>query len=249
MALAVLLQSLLEASGDKNDKAKGTEAEDTADTNLEDTTAEENTEDGSDTDEESGTDNDDSSDKGDEEETSEDENKDDESEENEEEKSDEENSEDDDFSLDPMEGEEEDDSGENPDGLVDPDDDGSSEMNEDDVETNIQTNILQLSKLDRTLAKRKCYNDFMDMRTTITSIKNIITENEVVIEPEVRIACLDKLEQLYSYVTDYIKFKFMITNYEENLQNYMIFLKSLNEIVVKIIPDSGNKRKSKKSQN
>lgn len=245
MALAVLLQSLLEASGDKNDKAKGTKAEETTDTSLEGNTAEENAEDGSDTDENSETDNDDSSDKGDEEETSEDENKDDESEENEEEKSDEENSEDD-FSLDPMEGEEED-SGENPDGLVDPDDDGSSETEEDDVETNIQTNILQLSKLDRTLAKRKCYNDFMDMRTTITSIKNIITENEVVIDPEVRIACLDKLEQLYSYVTDYIKFKFMITNYEENLQNYMIFLKSLNEIVVKIIPDSSNKRKSKKS--
>lgn len=245
MALAMLLQSLVEASNDAKDtKAKGNAAEEQLEENptVEDSAAEENAEENPD--EESGANDEDNPDEGSEEEPSEDENQDDQSEE----ENPEDTPEEDDFSLDPTEGGEDEDE-ENPDGLVDPDDDGSSEMEEEDVEMNIQTNVLQLSKLDRTLAKRKCYNDFMDMRTTITSVKNIISENEVVIDPDVRTSCMEKLEQLYNYVTDYIKFKFMITNYEENLQNYMIFLKTLNEIVLKIVPASGNKGKSKKSQN
>lgn len=133
----------------------------------------------------------------------------------------------DDFSMDSGD----DDDGPPPDGLVDPDDDGSGDEPEEDAETNVQPTILQLPKLDRTLLKRKCYNDYQDFRSSITAFRNTIEENEATVEPEIRSYALDKLNSLYATVTDYLKYKFMIMNYEENLKNYAIFITSLQEIV------------------
>jgi len=136
-----------------------------------------------------------------------------------------------------------------PDGLVDPDDDGSSDMGQDDTETNVHTNILQLSKLDRTLAKRKCYSNYMDLRTSIGTVKRIIEDNVAKIDPEVRTEVTDNLDDLYMKITDYITIKFPITNYEENLQNYMIFVKDIALLVEMLNPasktakDAARKRK------
>ena len=136
----------------------------------------------------------------------------------------------DDFSLDPEEGT--DDTGENPDGLPDPDDDGSGDdTGTEDGEVNVHTNILQLSKLDRLMAKRQCFSDYQNLRTSITSFKNMVDENEATIEPAIRDYVIDKLDFLYTTVTDYLTYKFSYINYEENLQNYLIFMKNLNDLI------------------
>lgn len=134
---------------------------------------------------------------------------------------------DDDFNMDPDGGSE--DSGNNPDGLPDPDDDGMDDT--DGVEQNIHLNILELSKLDRLMAKRKIYNDYKDLRASITSAKNLIDQNEAVIDADVRDYVINKLDYLLSVVTDHLTYKFSFTNYEENLQAYLIFTKQLNDLL------------------
>lgn len=134
---------------------------------------------------------------------------------------------DDDFNMDPDGGSE--DSGDNPDGLPDPDDDGMDDT--DGVEQNIHLNILELSKLDRLMAKRKIYNDYKDLRASITSAKNLIDQNEAVIDADVRDYVINKLDYLLSVVTDHLTYKFSFTNYEENLQAYLIFTKQLNDLL------------------
>lgn len=145
-----------------------------------------------------------------------------------------ENAGEDDFSLDPDGGEEEDNSPP-PDGLTDPDDDGSgddpSSGDDPNAETNIQTNVLNLSKLDRLLMKRKCLADFYDLRTTVNTFRNIIEKNEASIEPTVREIAVRDLNKLYTSIEDYLMYKFAYINYEENLQNYFIFMQSMNAIV------------------
>lgn len=134
---------------------------------------------------------------------------------------------DDDFNMDPDGGS--DDSGENPDGLPDPDDDGMDDT--DGVEQNVHINILELSKLDRLMAKRKLYNDYKDLRASVTSAKNLIDQNEAVVEASVRDYVINKLDYLLSVVTDYLTYKFSYSNYEENLQAYLIFTKQLNDLL------------------
>ena len=134
---------------------------------------------------------------------------------------------DDDFNMDPDGGSE--DSGDNPDGLPDPDDDGMDDT--DGVEQHIHLNILELSKLDRLMAKRKIYNDYKDLRASITSAKNLIDQNEAVIDADVRDYVVNKLDYLLSVVTDHLTYKFSFTNYEENLQAYLIFTKQLNDLL------------------
>lgn len=240
----LLLQALLEAKGDSKSKAKAAEAEEPEDTaaegedpGAEDTDpATENPEEG--TEDEGGEDN----------QPEEEENQDDDETENEE-QTDEENPEEgdesseDDFSMDPEEGEGE--SSENPDGLPDPDDDGSDDMSEEEGEVNVHTNILQLSKMDRAMAKRKCFADYQELRTSITSFKNLVNANEATIEADIRDYVIEKLDRLYSSVTDYLTYKFSYINYEENLQNYLIFMKSLNDLTV-YVKTGDDPKKSKK---
>lgn len=134
---------------------------------------------------------------------------------------------DDDFNMDPDGGS--DDSGENPDGLPDPDDDGMDDT--DGVEQNVHINILEISKLDRLMAKRKLYNDYKDLRASVTSAKNLIDQNEAVVDASVRDYVNNKLDYLLSVVTDYLTYKFSYSNYEENLQAYLIFTKQLNDLL------------------
>ena len=42
---------------------------------------------------------------------------------------------------------------------------------------------------------------------------------------------MGKLDYLYSVITDYLTYKFSFTNYEENMQNHLIFAKELNDLL------------------
>lgn len=221
--LNMTLMALLEANGTKSKAKPEEEDPEATDTNTEDpgTDAEENPTD-TDNPEDTNTD-----------EENPDENTDDENnneeQENQDDNTDDQTSEED-FSMDPEEGT--DDSGENPDGLPDPDDDGSGDdTGTEDGEVNVHTNILQLSKLDRLMAKRQCFSDYQNLRTSITSFKNLIDANEATIEPVIRDYVIEKLDMLYTTVTDYLTYKFTYINYEENLQNYLIFMKALNDLI------------------
>ena len=150
----------------------------------------------------------------------------------------------DDFSLDPAGDEEGDDNEPNPDGLTDPEDDGSSDTSEGDktAETNIHVNVLSLSKLDRLLAKKRCLNDFYDLRTSIDTFKVVIEKNETVLDPDVRDIAVRDLNKLHTMLEDYLMHKFSFTNYEENLQNYFIFMRSMNDIVKNVNEKGLNKK-------
>lgn len=138
----------------------------------------------------------------------------------------------DDFDLDPDGGDDAGEEGDDnpPDGLTSPDDDGSGDS-QDEVETNVQTNILKLSKLDRTLAKRRLFTNFQDLRTQVNTFRNIIANNEENIEVEVREKIYEDLDKAYSSITDYMTYKFSFINYEENLQAYLLFSKMMQDIV------------------
>lgn len=260
--LNIYLMSLLEAADDAKKKSSSNaknadaeeDAENTPDTDPEETDTEENQDDNANENQEDEDAGNDAEEKSDESSENEQEQTEDDQENNQDEQ-DNENQEDgeestepgeDDFSLDDPEGGDDNaDSSPNPDGLADPDDDGSSDMGmEDDGETNIHTNILQLSKLDRTLAKIQLLNHYRDLRSSINSMKRIIDENEALIDPDVRDLVTEKLDKLFTTVSSYITFKYSITNYEENLQNYLIFTKTMSDLVKQI--DEG-KQKGKKA--
>ena len=140
-----------------------------------------------------------------------------------------------DFDLDPEGGGDEEggeDDGPPPDGLTDPNDDGSSSSTDNqDVETNVQTNILQISKLDRTIAKRKLFSDFQDLRTQTNTFRNVIINNEENVDPELREKIYSDLDSLYTSITEYLTYKFSFINYEENLQAYLLLAKALEDII------------------
>lgn len=132
-------------------------------------------------------------------------------------------------------GEGEGDDGPNPDGLPDPDDESSDMSDEEsEEEQNVHINVLNLSKIDRTLAKKKCFADYQELRAKINAAKALIDNNEAAIEPDIRDASMDKLDRLYSMIFDYLRYKFSYLNYEETLQDYLLFSKSLNDIIVEI---------------
>lgn len=257
----MFLQSLLEAPGDnartntQNRSSRRRNQNDDADNQTDDTDTTETNEEGEDnqdgddtegTEEETGEDND--TEQGNEDET---ENEDEQN--NEEETGDDETEgednegegDEDDFSMNPDE-EEGEDNEPPPDGLTDPDDDGSNDdaSSEDEGETNIHTNVLNLSKLDRLLAKRKCLSDFYDLRTSVDTFRSVIENNEAVIDPDVRQAAVRDLNKLYTSIGEYLMYRFGYTNYEENLQNYFIFIRSMNDIV-KVVGEKGMKNPNK----
>lgn len=137
-----------------------------------------------------------------------------------------------DFSLDGDDPEEED-LGPAPDGLPEADDDGSGDSGGEDPngETNIQTNILKLSKLDRTLAKKTIGENLMSLRSTVKAALGIIDRNEAAIDPDVRDLSVDKLNTLSGELESFILHKFPILNYEDCLTQYLIFAKKVNDTV------------------
>lgn len=231
------LMSLLEAAKDKDKDAKKKKSDaaedDQSDTAAPDTAAEEpatEEEDTNETEETSDEPNDTTDNPGEESKT-------DDEDQNEEEQSEDETPEEnkdaaDDFTLDSDTSDDSTDNEPPPDGLVDPDDDGSTGDEEDpDAETNVHVNILNLSKLDRTLAKRRCLNDYYDLRTSIDTFRNIIDRNEAAIEPDVRTQAVEQLNKLYTTVSEYLMYKFSYSNYEDTLQHYLLFMRAMNDIV------------------
>lgn len=222
------LMALMEASKQKSQNEGGDD-----DLNFEDPMADDGADDSPDTDTNTKENTDpkdtNDSDNKDTEESKDDENKDDQEDESDDNKDD--DNPDDDFNMDPDGSDDSDgeDSGENPDGLPDPDDDGSDDT--DGAEQNVHTNILELSKLDRQMAKRKIFNDMKDLRSSVVAAKNMIDKNESVIDAAVREYVMGKLDYLYSVITDYLTYKFSFTNYEENMQNHLIFAKELNDLL------------------
>lgn len=174
------------------------------------------------------------------------------SEENEEESSDDntesdnqqEDGEDDPFSFD---NDEEEDDGPNPDGLPDPDDVGDDSV-DDAEEKNVQTNILNLSSLDRNLVKRRLFNNFKDLRTSIDSFRTTVDDREEVLDSNIRNATITKLGDLYEKLTEYLMYKFSYINYEENLENFILYTKKFNEIIQVVIGDDKHDNKSTKKK-
>ena len=119
-----------------------------------------------------------------------------------------------------------------PDGLPEADDAGTGEekMETEDGETNLQVNVMQLSKLDRTLAKREVLQNFMDLRSKINRVQNLIDKNEVNILQSVRDSAVTRLDGLLNSTNSYLKYKFPIVNFEEAMTTLFIFIKELNAI-------------------
>ncbi|MCM1531889.1 MAG: hypothetical protein NC114_06415 [Ruminococcus flavefaciens] len=158
----------------------------------------------------------------------------------------------DDFSMDPEGGEEED-LGPAPDGLPEADDDGSGDMEsdeEEDQETNIQINILKLSELDRVLAKKNCFQFFIDLKAKVQANLAIIEKNETVIDPDVRDQIVEKLNTVTLQLNQFLEYKFPIMNYEEAIQSYYIFVKDINTALEEVRNDGiiGRKPKHKNKE-
>ena len=223
MLTSFLLQSLMEAANDKN--KNGDNPNDEVDTQSADNTEENPTDTQEDNPDDTADDN-----SGDDNQDNNDENQDDNNSEDNED--DDPLKSDDDFSMDSGDdnGEGEDDDPP-PDGLTDPNDDGSGDEADDDQETNVVTNILQLSSLDRTLAKKKCFTDFQDLRASISSFKKVIDDNEASLEAEIRDYVIAELDKLATSVKDYMTYRFRYINYEDNVQNYMVFVAALQSLI------------------
>lgn len=212
-----LKKSLTEAADDNDADSGDTDSPDDAADEGEvssDTNTDDNTDDGSSDDENDSNDDDNKYD------------------ENDDDKSDDDDSSsEDEFSLDADDSSSDD--GDNPDGLASPDATDDDESTQD-TETNVHVNILNLSKLDRTLSLRRLLNDYTAMRTSIKTFLNVIDKNETVIDATLRESLTSDLNRLQQSLTDYIGVKFSYINYEENLQNYIIFSKTLEEIVQRL---------------
>lgn len=200
---------------DAGDDDTSPESEDSGDTNTDDNTDDSNNDDDTNSDDENQDDKD----------TNDDENKDD--------NPDDDSPSDDDFSMDSDDPSSEDDGGENPDGLASPDAMGDDESDQD-TETNVHVNILNLSKLDRTISLKRLLNDYTATRTSINTFLNIIDKNETIIDATLRESLINDLNSLLQNLNDYIGIKFSYINYEENLQNYIIFSKKLEDIVQRL---------------
>lgn len=161
----------------------------------------------------------------------------------------------DDFSMDPDggDGEGEDDLGPAPDGLPEADatDDGGDAGTDDSEETNVQINILKLSKLDRALAKKTCFQFFMDLKAKIPATLAIIEKNETVIDPDVRDQITDKLNTTQAQLDQFLEYKFPIMNFEEAIQAYYVFVKDINTALEEVrnegIVGKKSKHKNKES--
>lgn len=167
------------------------------------------------------------------------------------ENSDEDQSEDDSSDEFSFDSDEEGDDEPNPDGLPDPDDTGSDTSDDDPEEKNVQTNILNLSTLDRHLIKRRLFNSFKDLRSSINSFRMTIDERAEALVPEVRNEVINVLGDLYEKLTEYLMYKFSYINYEENLENFLLYTKKFNEIIQVTTSDlkHDNKSARKKSSN
>ncbi len=248
----VLLAMLLEQAENENkaltEASKKEDADNNNDTQSEDNTEDVNSDNNTEEKEEEGNDasseeDTDSKNNENEDNTEEDSNS-DEDENNKDEENSEENPDDqntDDFNFD-MNADDGEDTSPNPDGLPDPDDDGSNDVDDEEEETNIQTNILNLSSIDRAILSKRLFGSYQDLNTKINSLKNLIDNNETVIDPDVRDIASAKINDISRLLIDYMKYKYSLNNYEDNMNMYLLFAKNLDSIIKFVDENIDNKR-------
>lgn len=141
-----------------------------------------------------------------------------------------------------------------PDGLPEADAEGDGSMPdamppEEDAEPVVQTTILQLSKLDRALAKDYIYHQIADLRSTVNSVLSVIDVHEARLDPEVREKATEDLNMILAAIKKYLKYKFQIVSYEEATSNYIFFVQQINDIIEKVknegLDTSRNKHNNK----
>lgn len=121
----------------------------------------------------------------------------------------------------------------NPDGLPGPDATGDPNLGSfsGEDEKNLQVKIIQASKLERSLLKRKIFDRFKDLHNKIDVFQSNIDNNQTVIDPKIRESTYSHLQRFAEEVEKYLEYKFTPNNYEENLKNYLVFSKRFIEIV------------------
>lgn len=121
----------------------------------------------------------------------------------------------------------------NPDGLPGPDATGDANLGSfsGEDEKNLQVKIIQASKLERSLLKRRIFDRFNDLYNKVDVFRSNIDNNQTVIDPKVREKAYSQLQKFSEEIDMYLEYKFTPNNYEENLKNYLVFSKKFIEIV------------------
>ena len=121
----------------------------------------------------------------------------------------------------------------NPDGLPGPDATGDPNLGSftGEDEKNLQVKIIQASKLERSLLKRKIFDRFRDLHNKVDVFQSNVDNNQTVIDPKVREKTYTQLQRFSDEIEKYLEYKFTPNNYEENLKNYLVFSKKFIEIV------------------
>lgn len=121
----------------------------------------------------------------------------------------------------------------NPDGLPGPDATGDPNLGSftGEDEKNLQVKIIQASKLERSLLKRKIFDRFRDLHNKVEVFQSNVDNNQTVIDPKVREETYTQLQRFSDEIEKYLEYKFTPNNYEENLKNYLVFSKKFIEIV------------------
>ncbi len=116
-----------------------------------------------------------------------------------------------------------------------------------DAETNVQYNVLDLSKLDRHVLKRKLLSKYQDFRTSIQSYRRTVQDNESVIKSELRDDILVQLNKLTQQLESYLTTRFVYLNYEESMYDFITFTTRFQEIIsLTKVKDGQNNKESKK---
>ena len=121
----------------------------------------------------------------------------------------------------------------NPDGLPGPDATGDANLGSfsGEDEKNLQVKIIQASKLERSLLKRRIFDRFTNLYNKVEVFRTNIDNNQTVIDPKIREKAYCQLQKFSEDIDMYLEYKFTPNNYEENLKNYLVFSKKFIEIV------------------
>ena len=126
-----------------------------------------------------------------------------------------------------------------PDGLPEADaqgdpEDSGQEDEDPTAETNVRTNVMNLSKLDRMLAKQHVYRLFRGLIDSVETALGTIDKNEAIIDPDVRNPAITAFNTVQTQLKTYLSTKFSLVNYEEAVEIYMIFAARVNELVTTV---------------
>lgn len=140
-----------------------------------------------------------------------------------------------------------------PDPNADPNAAAAEQAPPDPTTVNTQVNILNISKLDRALAKKNIYGLFMDLRASMDTTLNIIDKNATVIDPAIREKSVTQLNGMITDLNTYISIKFQLDNYEAAMQMYMLFTEQFNALIEDVktgdMDNKSNKHNNKGDSN